>query len=117
IRKGDQRQVERAAAQRAELRVDFDQRRVRIDVELESAVGPLLDVLRELAEKPVTKVTLVDRAARELVRDLEGRRLSVRSGAGERERDGRERSCEQASAIGIHGSSRSMTDSAARVVA
>ena len=80
IRKRHQRQVERAAAQRAELRVDLHQRRVRIDLELERAVGPLFDVLRELADEAVAEIALVDRAARELVRDLEGRRLGVRHG-------------------------------------
>ena len=63
--------VERALAHRGELGVRLHQRRARIDLGDEGAVGALLDLLRELAAEAVAEIAFVDGAAGKLVRDLE----------------------------------------------
>ena len=63
--------VERAPAHRGELRVGLDQRGVRIDFGGKLAARPLGDFGGECPAEPVTKVALVDRAAGELVGDLQ----------------------------------------------
>ena len=69
----DRSSAPRRSALNCELTFTSDE--FGIDVELERAVGALLDVLRELAHEAIAKVALVDRAAGKLVRDLEGRGL------------------------------------------
>ena len=77
---GYEADVERALAQRRELRVGLHQRRARIDRGLERAVAALLDVGGEAPAQAVAEVALGRRAARELVRDLQ--RAGLRPGAG-----------------------------------
>src|SRR3989442_904027 len=89
-RRNEMRQVERAATQRGKLRVDLDQRRIRVDLELERAVGALLDVGCEPAAQPVAKIALVDRPAGKLVGNLERGRLGVGARSHERKRNGGE---------------------------
>src|SRR5439155_22688520 len=98
------RQVGAAAGQGAELRVNFDERRVRINVELERPVGALLDICREFADEAIAKIALVDRAAGKLVRNLECRdALGERLRAGEREGKAGDGAGNEATACDVHG--------------
>ena len=102
-----QRHVERALAQRAELRVDLDERRVRIDLELEAAVGLLLDVGGELAHEAVAEIAGIDGPAGELVRNLErGGRLAAGARTRDDEGNGSERPGDEATARDGHDSSK-----------
>ena len=85
------RHVERALAQRAELRERLDQRARRVDLDLERSVGALLDVGRELARELVAEIAVGAGRRGELVRDLEHARLLCGGGRSESEREHGER--------------------------
>ena len=63
---------QRAFADGGELGERLHERRVRIDLELEFALGRLFDLLGEDPAQAVAKITLVDRAAGKLVGNLQG---------------------------------------------
>src|SRR5262249_55717792 len=67
--------VERAFAQRRELRQRLHQRRIGVDFELQRPAGLLLDFTCESPAQAIAKITLIDGAAGKLVRDFQrGRR-------------------------------------------
>jgi hypothetical protein len=64
-------QIERAFAQRVELSERLHQRRIRIDVERQRAVGALLDFGREASAQAVAEIAALGGAAGKLVRNLQ----------------------------------------------
>ena len=84
--------IERTFAHRRELRNGLHQRRVRIDLRPDRAVGALLELGRELETNAIAEIAFVDGAAGKLVGNLQhlGRRCRAEPSRGD---DGGRRDC------------------------
>ena len=77
-----QAHVQRTLAHRRELRVGLHQGRAGIDRGFQRAAGPFLDFDRKLAAQAIAKITFCQRAAWELVGNLQPTGLLGKCGQG-----------------------------------